>query len=122
MKKRSTLFLHSRDARGRAHVLQIGLSLAFCTTLALTGAKANVNKEPFSTESITQQVPVTGTVNDDKGSPLAGATVRVRGTNTTTVTDVNGQFSISVPSSSSMLDITYTGYQTQEVRVGNQTS
>lgn len=60
---------------------------------------------------------VTGTVTDDKGLPLAGATVSARGTNAKTITAADGRFSITVPQSTSRLQITYVGFTTQEVAI-----
>lgn len=58
------------------------------------------------------QTKVTGTVvSQDDGEPVIGASIRVQGTNTGTVTDSNGDFSISVPSSA-RLEISYIGCKT----------
>lgn len=64
------------------------------------------------------QKTVTGTVTD-KGSPLAGATVTVKGTSVSAVTNPSGAFTISVPSGSSVLVVSYVGYQTTEVDVSS---
>jgi TonB-linked SusC/RagA family outer membrane protein len=65
---------------------------------------------------------VTGKVVDnDSGEPLIGATVLVQGTNTGTVTDLEGNFSINA-STGDVLQITYTGYTPQNVTVGSQTA
>ena len=48
-----------------------------------------------STSSFAQQV-IVGTVKDSKGSPLDGATITLRGTNTSTSADANGQFKLGV--------------------------
>lgn len=72
----------------------------------------------FLTLAAWAQKTVTGTVTD-KGSPLAGATVTVKGTAVSTVTNTSGSFSIAVPSGSSVLVITYVGYQSTEVNVAS---
>ena len=67
---------------------------------------------------------VTGVVIDeDTEGPLIGATVLVKQATTTTgtVTDLNGRFTITVPGPDATLVITYTGYATTEVPVGDQT-
>lgn len=66
------------------------------------------------------QIAVNGTVADEKGEPLIGATVFVKGTQTGIVTDVEGVFLIEVPSRNAVLQISYTGYGSQEIVVGNQ--
>ena len=62
---------------------------------------------------------VSGTVTAD-GQPLPGATVIVKGTNKGTTTDFDGNFTIEA-NSENVLSISYVGYSTKEVTVGNQT-
>lgn len=60
-----------------------------------------------------QQV-ITGTVSDNVGEPVIGASVMVKGTSSGVITDLNGKFSLKVPSNG-MLVISYVGYRTQEI-------
>ncbi len=69
------------------------------------------------TLEISAQMSVTGTVMDDKGQPLIGANIQVKGTSVGTVSDFDGNYSITVPAGSDMLVISYTGYTTKEVSV-----
>jgi TonB-dependent starch-binding outer membrane protein SusC len=69
-----------------------------------------------STPQITIAEEVKGTVKDGNGEPLVGATVTEKGTRNVTITDANGNFSISVASSSRII-ITSVGYESQEVTV-----
>ncbi|MDB5222797.1 MAG: outer membrane protein nutrient binding [Chitinophagaceae bacterium] len=62
---------------------------------------------------------ITGTVADDKGTPLIGASVAARNTKTTVATNTSGNFSITVPASTTNLTITYVGYETQEIALNN---
>ena len=64
-----------------------------------------------------QTKTVTGKVSDEKGAPIAGASVLVKGTNTGTSTDASGAFKISAPASATALVITYVGYTSQEVNI-----
>jgi len=67
------------------------------------------------------QKTVTGKVTDaGDNSEIIGATVMVKGTTTATVTDVDGNYRISVPENNAVLVFTYVGKVTQEVTVGNQ--
>lgn len=59
---------------------------------------------------------VKGTVTDEAGEPLIGATVMVTGTNTGTATDIDGGFSIDVEKGKT-LRVSYVGYVTQDVKV-----
>lgn len=63
-----------------------------------------------------QQVTVTGHIVDGTDLPAIGATVQVKGTTGGTVTDVNGNFAISVNNlKTTILIISYVGYETKEV-------
>lgn len=64
------------------------------------------------------QRTVKGVVNDaTSGEPLIGATVSVPGTSTGVVTDIDGTFLIKVPTDAQTLNVSYTGYATQEVTI-----
>ncbi|MDG1296862.1 MAG: SusC/RagA family TonB-linked outer membrane protein [Saprospiraceae bacterium] len=69
----------------------------------------------FCVGGIIAQRTVTGVVNDASSSPLIGASILVKGTATGTITDVDGNFSISIPDGNNMLVVSYTGFETQEV-------
>lgn len=65
---------------------------------------------------------VTGVIRDaTTGNALAGASVELKGSNVRTSSDNQGAFSIEVPESNAVLMITYVGYATQEIAVGNRT-
>lgn len=57
-----------------------------------------------------------GTVRDDKGNPIVGATVTIKGTRIATITDVNGNFSLKAPPEGSVV-ISSVGFSSQEVRI-----
>ncbi len=64
------------------------------------------------------QKDISGTVTGPDGLPLIGASVLVKGTSVGTVTDFDGRYNLSVPEGESMIVISYTGYETQELEVG----
>ncbi len=64
---------------------------------------------------------IAGSVTDSLGNPLVGVTIQVKGTSGGTVTDANGHFSLQVPDSA-VLVVSYIGYETREVPVGDQTT
>ncbi|MDQ3683777.1 MAG: TonB-dependent receptor [Bacteroidota bacterium] len=77
----------------------------------------------FLPEKSFAQQTINGTVKDaNNGNPLAGATIAVKGGSQSTASNVNGAFSIAVPGNNSTLVISYVGYATQEVSVGNSTN
>lgn len=67
------------------------------------------------------QRTVSGTVVDATGEPLIGASILVKGTTTGAVTDIDGSFSLSVPEDGDVLVVSYTGYETRELPVGDAT-
>ena len=68
------------------------------------------------------QQKVSGTVVDETGEAVIGASVMVKGTSTGTVTDLNGSFTLaSVPSNGSIV-VSYVGYRTQTIAVGGKSS
>lgn len=69
-----------------------------------------------------QNKAITGTVIDDRGNPVNGASVIVKGTAIGTATDPSGNFSLSVPSSATTLVISSVGFSNQEVNIANQTN
>lgn len=61
---------------------------------------------------------ITGTVTDELKEPLIGASILVTGTGTGTITDFNGNFSIQLPVGNTEIQISYIGYETQNLQVG----
>ena len=59
------------------------------------------------------QTKVTGSVTDDQGDPVIGASIKVVGTNTGTITNTDGEFSLTVPNQNSKLEISYIGMASQ---------
>lgn len=63
------------------------------------------------------QVRISGKITDEKDNqPLSGVTIKVKGTSTGTVSDLNGNFSISVQNADAVLVFSYTGYNSQETK------
>lgn len=70
---------------------------------------------------ISAQSLVKGTVSDESGEPIIGATVKVLGTNDGTVTDFDGRFQLNVKANA-QLSISYVGYATEKVAVNGKTN
>jgi TonB-linked SusC/RagA family outer membrane protein len=80
-------------------------------------------KAPDGKKSIDPFQLVSGTIKDAASlKALSGATITLKGTSTNTVSDADGAFSLNVPDNNSVLVVTYVGYATQEIIVGNRTS
>lgn len=66
-------------------------------------------------------VTVSGTVTDQNGQPIPGATVSVPGTSIGTATDLDGKYSITVPENASLV-YSFIGFESQTVEVNNQST
>ena len=74
----------------------------------------------FCSLALAQNKQVTGTVTDEKGEPIIGATVVAEGTSAGTTTGGDGQFTLTVPANAT-LSISFIGYETQKVSVAGKT-
>lgn len=85
------------------------LLLLLVTLFSVTGVLAQ-NPAPAASTVIT------GKVLDEKSGPLPGVTIKVTGTTSGTLTDVDGNFKINVPNANATLVFTYIGYGNQTVK------
>jgi TonB-dependent starch-binding outer membrane protein SusC len=76
-------------------------------------AKSEV--EPTSADN------VKGRVTDEKGEILLGVSVIVKGTTNGTTTDLNGTFSLTIPDNNAVVIVSFVGFESQELSVGNRT-
>ena len=65
------------------------------------------------------QVSVSGTVRDDAGEPLIGVSILIEGTSTGTVTDFEGNYSLTA-SDDAVLVFSYMGYTTERIAVAGK--
>src|SRR5690554_1553308 len=109
-----------------------GVFLTLC--VAMGGAVASIDpsalnidvvNRPATTENVLASsseefdVVVTGTVVDSNGMPIPGVTVSVVGTGIGTATDIDGNYSLSVPEESTLV-FSFIGFETQRIAVGAQ--
>lgn len=64
-----------------------------------------------------QERTISGTVNDTKGEPVIGATVMVKGTKIGTATDIDGKYTLLIPSNATTLHVSYIGMKEIEVSI-----
>lgn len=105
---------------GRIHSIPLCLFLSLLPSIPL----AAVGNSPIDRDAVAermQQKKVTGVVTDKTGAPIIGANVLVKGTTNGTITDIDGRFSLDVPANAT-LQISYIGYNTQNIAIGNQTT
>ena len=67
------------------------------------------------------QVRVSGKIIDASGEPIIGASVGIKWTSTGAMSDAEGEYTIEVPNTQSILTYSYIGYETQEMVVGKNT-
>lgn len=90
--------------------------------LAIAGMTAGSYQPVFASEhpiiaSVNQQKQITGKVIDGNGEPIIGANILVKGSTNGVITDLDGNYTIQVPSDQSILEISYVGYKTLDVPV-----
>ncbi|MGJ8738668.1 SusC/RagA family TonB-linked outer membrane protein [Zobellia laminariae] len=97
--------------------------LGFLISGACTNLYAATSSRIILDVRDTQDLTITGTViAAEDGMPIPGANVIVKGTNTGTTTDFDGNFSINVPSSNSVLVFSSIGFAQKEVTVGSNST
>ena len=78
-------------------------------------------KQPKAAPQSTKKRTVKGTVKDKSGEPLIGVSIILKGTSTATLTDIDGNYTLSVPQDNATLEFTYIGYTAQEITVKGET-
>jgi TonB-linked SusC/RagA family outer membrane protein len=89
------------------------------------GSVFSMNASASETKSLSKHFDriVKGRITDgSNGNGLAGASVTVKGTSTSTVTDRQGNYTISVPDDKAVLLISFVGFTSQEISVGGKTT
>ena len=76
----------------------------------------------FTANNLNAQDRITGQVTDGSGETLIGVNIIQKGTSNGTTTDLDGNYSIPLVSGDRILEFSYTGYQTQEVALGANSS
>ena len=126
MKNMQNHYVNGIDARSL--MAKIPLFMKLCSFLLLINvsvafASASNSRTSLSSESIMQSgITVTGTVVDTEGLTMPGVNIIVKGTTTGVITDIDGNFRISVPDKNSVLVFSFVGYTAQDIVVGNQTN
>lgn len=91
----------------------VGLDFVIDDKTIIIRRKSNMPEKPVEVAAI----DITGRVLDDKGEPVSGASIVVKGSTTGTSTDQQGNFKLSISQSRAVLVVSSVGYQTQEVTV-----
>jgi len=95
--------------------------LFFCTFTSFADVNNDENDLIINAPAVMQEgKTITGTIIDNLKEPVIGANVVVKGTTIGTVTDLDGKYSLPGVPDGAVLQISYIGYSTREVIVGNQ--
>ena len=100
---------------------QLLLALGTVLTISVPVFAAPRYESDFSNKHFFQTTPITGKVTNDKGEPLAGVTVQVKGLKTSAVTDADGNFRIDAPAGAATLVFSYVGMDRKEVSIAGKT-
>ncbi|MFP4366049.1 MAG: SusC/RagA family TonB-linked outer membrane protein [Bacteroidales bacterium] len=98
------------------------LALKLILILIYINASAGPYPELLSNNEVSQDMTITGTVTDEAGESLPGVSVTVQGTTVGTVTDADGNYSITVPAMSEVLSFTYVGMTPQNIMIEDRTT
>ena len=93
---------------------QVLFSVALCS--CVVGGLAVSSAPAMASEAPNQNIKVSGQVVDTDGEPLIGATVRVKGSDTGVITDLDGNFQVDASANATLL-ISYVGFKDREVAV-----
>ncbi|MCI1741110.1 MAG: TonB-dependent receptor [Prevotella sp.] len=111
-----------KDKKRQILIIVLLLMVSFLPTKGNIKAKPLLeHKSNLSVSSYPSQQTLKGIVQDQKGDPLIGVSVVVKGTSQGTVTDLNGNYSIEVTPGTTLV-FSYIGFITKEIKIGNQTS
>ncbi|MFV8347214.1 SusC/RagA family TonB-linked outer membrane protein [Flavobacterium sp. ZB4P13] len=100
-------------------VVKLTSGLLLALTLQVSAAATSKTVISSKTYLLQDKKIVKGKVVDEKGLPIPGVNILLKGTKVSTQTDFNGSFTIEVPNNSAKLVVSYIGMESQEVTIGN---
>ncbi|WP_019540246.1 SusC/RagA family TonB-linked outer membrane protein [Proteiniphilum acetatigenes] len=128
MKEKNEFFLNPRKMKvgdGTMKLTLAGFIMALLFSFPVSSlALGEYPPPPPANQPIEQQQvtrTISGHINDTKGEPLIGVNVVEAGTSNGTITDIDGNYTLKLTTSDPILNISYIGFETQTVNVGNRT-
>lgn len=122
MKKSQRVLLPSKTKAS----IKFGVSLMAISAMMLPQgvlwAAGTTGPEHYTQGERKQVITVTGHVKDQSGLPLTGVSVQIKGTTKGTITDLDGAYTVQVPTQASILVFSSIGKANQEIKVGDQTT
>ncbi|MGI6232018.1 MAG: TonB-dependent receptor [Prevotella sp.] len=116
--------VNARDLKQAINQILAGQNVTYRINgknIIISKAKSSSSVRTNQTGKSSQKHHVTGTVLDKNGEPIIGATIREKGTNNATITDLDGKFSIDVDDHS-VLTCNYIGFKEQDINTNGKTS
>ncbi|WP_242696455.1 TonB-dependent receptor [Longitalea luteola] len=110
--------MHNAEVSAVLNAALSGSNLSFEVNNKSIIIKESAPKPEEKPREVSKGMPpitIHGKVKDSKGMPLAGATITVKNTNRTTVTDENGEFQLADVNENDIIVISYTGHVTKEL-------
>lgn len=98
------------NSKQKSHYMSGGFKSAFLILAFLC----------FSTSLFAQSFMVKGQVTDNKKEPLIGASIKEKNSKTATITDIDGNFTLTASSKNAILEVTYIGMKSQDVKINGK--
>lgn len=124
LEKNTTLRLTNSNIDNAMQQLLAGLNIEYRKSednIIVLVDKSTLSKQTVSNVRQAQSITITGVVVDESGFGLPGVTIRLLGTSTGTITDIDGAFSIAVPNDNAILQFSYVGMQSLNIEVKGKT-
>lgn len=109
----------NRALKGRSLTYRIVSAKSIVISKKKESSSARKSSTVGSGQPVRSGIVVRGTVKDEKGDPVIGATVRPQGSRGGTVTDIDGHFEVEAPANG-VLEFSYIGYKTQMLNVAGK--
>jgi len=100
-------------------IQQKDINFKFSENNTIVIEKLNISQKPVSRKL--QGIKISGVITDSNNQPLPGASIFEKGTVNGAQSDFDGNFSLTVSDSNAVLVVSFLGYITQEIKVGEQT-
>ena len=111
------ILLNKKATAALALSLSVSMTTQGATTPPVSPSQAKAIANSLQSQQNNGKFKITGNVTDNNGEPIIGASVVVNGTKNGTVTDIDGNFTLVSNSETPTLNISYVGFDTQNIKV-----
>ena len=111
------ILLNKKVTAALALSLSVSMTTQGATTPPVSPSQAKAIANSLQSQQNNGKFKITGNVADNNGEPIIGASVVVNGTKNGTVTDIDGNFTLVSTSETPTLNISYVGFDTQNIKV-----